>query len=122
MSRNDRHHDWAVSIAAQQDEPFLTCESVLSEAAFHLSSASAALSLIDQRLIMIAFNCSDHAHQLQFLAKRYEDRNPDLADLCLIRMSELHPKHSVITTNREAFTIYRRNKRDAIPLVCPAIS
>lgn len=42
-----------------------------------------------------------------------------LADLCIIRMSELHPRHSVLTVERTDFRVYRRNKREAIPLVCP---
>ncbi len=53
------------------------------------------------------------------LAARYADRHPDLADLCLIRMSELHPRHSVVTVDRQDFRGYRRNKREAIPLICP---
>jgi hypothetical protein len=53
------------------------------------------------------------------LADRYADRHSDLADLCLIRMSELHPRHSVITVDPEDFRIYRRNKREAIPIVSP---
>jgi hypothetical protein len=32
--------------------------------------------------------------QLVALARRYADRQPDLADLCLIRMSELH--HAIV--------------------------
>ena len=51
--------------------------------------------------------------------QEYIDRHPDLADLCLIRMSELYPRHSVITVDRADFRIYRRNKREAIPLICP---
>jgi len=39
--------------------------------------------------------------------------------LCLIRMSELHPKLPVITVDREDFRVYRRNKREIIPLICP---
>jgi uncharacterized protein len=58
--------------------------------------------------------------QLQGLAKRYADRKPDLADLCLIRMSELHPKLPVITVDREDFRGYRRNKREVNPLICPS--
>jgi len=54
------------------------------------------------------------------LAVRYADRSPDLADLCVIRMSELHPKHPVITTDAGDFRIYRRGGREAIPLVRPA--
>jgi hypothetical protein len=57
--------------------------------------------------------------QLADLAVRYADREPDLADLCLIRLSGLHPRHSVITVDREDFRVYRRNKREAIPLICP---
>lgn len=34
-------------------------------------------------------------------------------------MSELHPRHSVLTVDRADFRVYRRNKREAIPLVCP---
>jgi hypothetical protein len=67
----------------------------------------------------VSFECSDHLPQLAALAKRYADRTPDLADLCLIRMSELYPRHSIVTVDREDFRVYRRNKREVIPLVCP---
>jgi hypothetical protein len=33
-------------------------------------------------------------------------------------MSELYPKHSVITVDRD-FRVYRRNKREVIPLIHP---
>ena len=46
------------------------------------------------------------------LAHRYADRHTDLADLCLVRLNELHPRHSVVTVDREDFKVYRRNKRD----------
>ena len=37
---------------------------------------------------------------------------------CLIRMSELYPHHRVITADKD-FRVYRRNKREVIPLICP---
>lgn len=119
LSHNDRYHGWAISIAEQQTEPLLTCEPVLAETAFQVGSSSAVLDLLDQRLIALAFDCDGHLAQLKALAKRYSDQRPDLADLCLIRMSEMHPHHKVITVDREDFSIYRRNKRDVIPVVCP---
>jgi predicted nucleic acid-binding protein len=118
-NRRDRHHEWAISLAGRVTEPLLTCESVLAEAAFHLQSVSLVLAMIREGLVILAFDCSDHLEQLIELANRYADRHPDLADLCLIRMSELHPRYSVITVDREDFRIYRRNKREAIPLICP---
>ena len=57
--------------------------------------------------------------KLAELAHRYQDRQPDLADLCIIRMSEIHPKHVVITTDQKDFRVYRRNKRETIPILCP---
>jgi predicted nucleic acid-binding protein len=118
-NRNDAHHEWAVRIAEQVTEPLLTCEAVLAEAAFHLRSASLVLAMIRDGLVALAFDCGKHLQQLAALAERYSDRHPDLADLCLIRMSELHPRHSVITVDEEDFRVYRRNKREVIPLVCP---
>jgi predicted nucleic acid-binding protein len=118
-NRDDQYHDWAVSVAKQMEAPLLTCESVLAEAAFHLQNAFIVLCMLRDGLVTLAFDCREHSLQLEALASRYADRKPDLADLCLIRMSELFPKHSIITVDREDFRIYRRNKREAIPLISP---
>jgi uncharacterized protein len=118
-NRGDRYHEWALSVAERVSEPLLTCEAVLAETAFHLQNVSLALALLKEGLVTLAFDCRDHLPQLAALAVRYADRAPDLADLCLIRMSELHPRHSVITVDRSDFRVYRRNKREIIPLVCP---
>lgn len=117
--RNDEHHSWALDVAKQATEPLLTCEAVLAEAAFHLESSSYVLSLVEDELLRLAFDCSRHFPQLQELARRYADRKPDLADLCLIRMSELYPRHTVITVDAVDFRVYRRNKRETIPILCP---
>ena len=116
---NDKHHLWALDVAKNITEPLLTCEPVLAEAAFHLESSSYVLSLVDDEMIRVAFDCSRHISQLKDLARRYVDRKPDLADLCLIRMSELYPRHTLITVDQSDFRVYRRNKRETIPLLCP---
>jgi uncharacterized protein len=118
-SANDAHHEWAMSVAACVDEPMLTCEAVLSETAFHLESVPAVLDMLRDGLITVSFDCKDHLGHLRKLAERYADRHPDLADLCLIRMSELYPRHSVVTVDQRDFRVYRRNKREIIPIVCP---
>jgi uncharacterized protein len=118
-NRTDEFHGWALDLARQLETPLLTCESVLSEAAFHLGSSQAVLELVIAGMLDVAFDCAQNAEQLSDLAQRYSDRHPDLADLCLIRMSELNPKHAVITVDEHDFRVYRRNKREAIPLLCP---
>lgn len=116
---NDRYHPWAVKIAAQLTEPLLTCEAVLAETAFHLGSAAVTLAMVNEGLVTLAFECREHLARLERLADRYADQKPDLADLCLIRMSELFPQHSVITIDQTDFRVFRRNTREAIPILCP---
>jgi uncharacterized protein len=119
VSRQDAFHDWAVGLAGELSEPLLTCEAVLAETAYNLRNTSIVFEMLNEGIITLAFDCNDHLPQLEALAERYADRRPDLADLCLIRMSELFPKHSVVTLDRADFRIYRRNKRETIPLICP---
>ena len=114
----DRHHAWAMRVSEQVTEPLLTCEPVLAETAFHLHNAELVLEMLSEGFLSLSFDCNDHLPQLAALAKRYADRQPDLADLCLIRMSELYPHHRVITADKD-FRVYRRNKREVIPLICP---
>src|SRR2546430_15369942 len=89
VSRNDRHHDWAASLAEDQTEPLLTCESVLSETAFHLGSSAAALALISQQLIELAFDCNKHIPQLAALAKRRSEERR-VGKECRSRWSPYH--------------------------------
>ena len=116
---NDQYHDWAAEVAEQIGWPVLTCEAVLAETAFHLQSSQEVLGMLRDNIVRVAFDCESEMEHLYALAARYADRNPDLADVCLIRMSELYPRHQVVTTDEEDFRVYRRNKREAIPLLCP---
>jgi predicted nucleic acid-binding protein len=118
-SKGDYHHAWAMDIAKNMTEPLITCEAVLAEAAFHLGSTSYVLSLLRNDMFRLGFDLTRNLEQLAELAKRYEDRKPNLADLCIIRMSELYPRYTVITIDESDFRVFRRNKREAIPILCP---
>ena len=119
-NRNDLHHQWAVGVARDVSDPLLTCEPVLAEAAFHIGDPLVVLDFVRTGLVQLAFNLGDHLPRIAELAERYRDRSPDLADLCLIRMSELHSRHPVITTDLKDFRVYKRNRREVIPLIHPA--
>ena len=118
-SSEDRHHKWAVKLAQTITEPLLTCEAVLAETAFHLESSTTVIALVQRGLVRLAFDARVEIPRLAELAFQYQDRKPDFADLCLIRMSELYPLHPVITIDRADFLIYRRNRREVIPLILP---
>ena len=118
-NRNDEHHLWAARLASQVTEPLLTCQAVLAETAFHLQDSSAVLKMIEKGLVVDVFDFNANLAHLALLAEKCANRQPDLADLCLIRLSELHPRHYVITVDLKDFSTYRRNKREVIPLILP---
>ncbi len=118
-SRRDAHHHWAKELAGLFTEPLLTCEAVLAECAFHLGSVTVAMEFVRSGLVRLAFSLAENSAEIAALAERYSDQAPDLADLCLIRMSELNPRHRVITTDVKDFSVYRRGRRDPIALIHP---
>jgi predicted nucleic acid-binding protein len=118
LEANDSHHAWAVEVAEQIRWPALTCESVLSETAFHVGSSDLPLKMVTDGLLQVSFDIPRQLEHLRDLAVRYADRKPDLADLCLVRMSEIYPRHTIVTVDDD-FRVYRRNKREAIPLLFP---
>ena len=119
LNRSDRYHGWAVEIARGVSEPLLTCEAVLAEAAFQVGSLNRVLALVQDGLLKVDFDLGRNFDEVREFAERYDDRIPDLADLCLVRMSEVHSHLPVFTVDESDFRVYRRNKREVIPIVCP---
>ena len=120
LNRRDRHHAWAVDQFASLKAPLLTCEAVLSEAAYLVrelpGGPEAVLELVARGVVTPTFRLKDEISHLQGLVKRY---GRDLADACLVRMSELHPDCFVLTIDSEFRDVYRRHGRRMIPTRLP---
>ena len=118
----DALHGWTRECFSRLRPPLLTCEPVLSEAAFILKrlggDPSAALALVEKQVLRVAFSLQDQAGQLRALMDRYAQVPMSLADACLVRMSELIDD-SVVMTMDSDFRIYRKNGRKVIPLITP---
>ena len=119
LNRDDRYHDWASELGRGVSDPLLTCEAVLAETAFQVESVGRVLALLQDGFLKVAFELTKNIEEVVALAERYRDRTPDLADLCLIRMSEQYDNLPVLTVDEKDFRVYRRNRRDVIPIVCP---
>lgn len=119
LNSRDEHHAWAVGLAEQVSTPLLTCEAVLTEAAYLLGDAELVMDVLAAGLVDVEFSVTANRTHLSELCARFGDQKPDLCDLCVVRMSELFPDHSVLTTDRRDFAVYRRNKRDMIPVILP---
>jgi predicted nucleic acid-binding protein len=117
-NRRDEFHAWAVSVADSAAEPLLTCDAILGEASFQLESVALVVAMVEEGLVQPEFDSRAHLDRIGRLAKKYGDRRPDFADLCLIRMSELHPRRPIVTVDTD-FRVYRRNGRETIPVIMP---
>lgn len=119
LNRDDRHHEWASELGRGVSDPLLTCEAVLAETAFQVESVGGVLALLQDGFLKVAFDLTKNIEEVVALAERYRDRTPDLADLCLIRMSEQYDNLPVLTVDEKDFRVYRKNGRDVIPILCP---
>ena len=54
-----------------------------------------------------------------WLLEKYHDQGMQLADACLVRISELKRDSRVFTLDKREFRVYRRFERQVIPLVTP---
>lgn len=117
-----KYHLWAVEQWKHFRPPLLSCEPVLTEAAFLLKregcEADALFALIERGAIRVAFSLQEEQSDLRALMHRYRNRPMSLADACLVRLSEIHPTGEVVTLDSD-FRIYRRHGNRVIPVVMP---
>ncbi|MCW1924885.1 hypothetical protein OKA05_20145 [Luteolibacter arcticus] len=115
-------HAWAADQLRHLTAPLLTCEAVLSETLFLLQHSRRATEQIQawrrNGLLACWGGFDNSADEVFTLMARYESVPMSFADACLVRMSELWPKTPVFTLDSD-FRIYRRNKRQVIPLIAP---
>ena len=120
LNRNDTHHRWAKSIALRISPPLPVCEAVLAEAVWHVRAVVPVTAWLKSGLLRLDFDAAAHLDEIERLAERFQNLEPDFADLCVVRMSELHRQHVVVTTDIRDFKIYRRFRNQPIPLLTPS--
>ena len=119
----DSHHAWAREAWGQLEPPLFTCEAVLSEAQFVIErlrgNPLTVLEFIQRGTLQLGFRMEDEIERLLELQRTYRNLPMSLADACLVRMTELHGHSRVLTTDSH-FRIFRRNRRQIIPLLTPS--
>ena len=122
LSADDQDHAWATAQLDAIPGAFLTCEPVLVEATYLIGQRSGNLdgfwSFLHRGIVQVPFRLETDFESVAALMRRYADVPMDLADACLVRMSELHRDCKVLTTDSD-FKFYRRLSRQVIPLICP---
>jgi predicted nucleic acid-binding protein len=117
-----KHHAWVRERWERLRPPMLTCEPVLTEAAFLLKregcETDALFALLERGVIRVGLHMEEEQADLRALMRRYRDRPMSLADACLVRLAELHGDGRVFTLDAD-FHIYRRHGNKVIPVLMP---
>jgi predicted nucleic acid-binding protein len=121
LNRQDEHHRWACEILECLGPPFYSCPEAMAEAAAMTGQPTAIVEMIQSEEIILALDLSEQAAGVLSLLKKYADRDMDLADACIVRMTELMRDCRVVTLDRLDFAVYRRNGRDLIPVIAPPV-
>jgi uncharacterized protein len=121
LNRDDQYHDWARDTLVRLGPPFHSCPEAMAEAAAMTGRPAAIVEMIQAGEIVLTFNLAEQSAFVLALLKKYAGREMDLADACIVRMSELARECRVVTLDRRDFAVYRRNGRDLIPLIAPPV-
>lgn len=119
LDRLDPFHPWAVQVIEEEEPPYLVCEPVCAEVAAVLGTPLPVLEMIENGDLQLAFSLEKELPNVRKLAAKYRDQSMDLADACVVRMSELYPVCQVFTVDRRDFSVYRRLGHKRIPCRFP---
>ena len=121
LNAADQWHDWSVFTLSKVLGPLHTSEIILGEACWHLGGNSqpthALLDLIRKGAIQIINPWPLHLKRSQELMIKYP--RMDAGDASLVTLSEIYPTAQVITTDRTAFSMYRRFRSQKIAAIFP---
>jgi len=122
LDRRERFHTWAVAQIDQLERPLLVCEAVLTEAMFllrhHPAAQDGILAMLENGALEIGFQLAPHSREIRELRRKYHDRPMSLADACIVRMAELHDRHTVFTIDAD-FGVYRKHGHEPLTLILP---
>jgi predicted nucleic acid-binding protein len=121
LNAADQWHAWASAALAQGQGPLHTTEIVLGEACYHLGGNSAPVqALLDwvrHGALVLHPLWPRHLARTQELMLKFE--RMDAADASLVVLSEQYPRAAVVTIDAADFRVYRRFRREALPLLTP---
>jgi predicted nucleic acid-binding protein len=124
LHRRDQYHQWAVEQFSRIAPPMYTCEPVLTEACYLLSTlpggSESVLKMLETGAVRITLHLEAELTPIKTLMTRYRNVPMSLADACLVRMSELNAEGVVLTLDSD-FLIYRKHGRHVLPVIVPKV-
>jgi predicted nucleic acid-binding protein len=124
INSRDQWHAWSVAAMEALEPPLLTCEAVVAEAVWQLSASREAVDrlygLVEAGALRIVDLLPEHTPHIRALSAKYPEM--DFCDAAVVRLSEIFPRATVITTDSAHFAVYRRFRDRPLALIHPRAS
>lgn len=122
INSRDQWHAWSVRVMATLTPPLLTCEGVIAEASWQLSPSREAVDrlygLLESGALRVVDLLPEHIPHLRALSAKYPQM--DYCDAAIVRLAEIFPRATVLTTDSAHFAVYRRFRDKPLSLIHPA--
>ena len=113
LDRSERQHEACAKLIKTIESPLLTCEPVIAESCYLLrklpGAPAAVIENVAAGIFQVSFQISTDTDGIRQRLRKYEDREIDLADACLIRMADQFGTGDILTLDKD-FEIYRWGK------------
>jgi len=106
-SKSTARRRWSRHFLDKGHLPFITAEAALIEAGYRLDVTELAPRLLRDGDYVSGLALGEHGDDLLWLLRKYVDREMDLVDACIVKLFELYPEATILTTDRNDFSIYR---------------
>lgn len=76
------------------------------------------LTILANDIVKPDFRLSSEVEAIRTLMRKFANVPMSLADACLVRMTEIDERSTVMTLDND-FRVYRRNRRQVVPTILP---
>lgn len=122
LDRSERHHKSCEAALESIAGPLVTCEAVIAESCYVLRFLPGAPQAILENVVVgtfqVPFQLSRCASQIQRVLRKYQDREVDFADACLIHLATEFQTGDILTLDHD-FEIYRWSGNKPFHLLIP---
>ena len=116
LNGNDAHHEWAAGLVPALRGPWVTAEACVSETIFLIEECGPAaldrlLSWLGRGLLLSQHALPERLDEVTAELRGYSGRWVDLADACIVCLSDESPNLPVASVDVSDFAVYFRQRR-----------
>lgn len=118
LDSSDQYHAWARRQFGELRQALTTCEAVIAETEYLVSGSGPLLmEMVRRGTLQVASILPNGAERIAALLKQYPKMQ--FADACIVHLSATNSDTVVYTTDKRDFSVYRRNRNEAIRTITP---